>query len=354
MKGKFSIRFRLYILLGISLYLLLFARPLGKESVVRPLWAREIPAPGAAREEGATAEGAVCFRAGEVCGSVDPEGRFLAVDAVLHDVAVAPSGFVNYDRDGNHWLLQDVRGDPRWSYAGIGYPLFSADGQSLFSVKTDLTGLRAIDGGGEVAWERDFPSLITCVSTGGGAVAVGLLDGSLEVLSGRGEQTARFTAAGSRVRVVYGSATSRDAVRIAFIAGADPQMLVLAERRGAGYAVALRKTLPTDVRREIAMGFSGSGRDLIWEENGTLAVLEPSGRTVRIPFDGPVRTLVSLKEASAALSGKRGGGDLVVFRPPSAILARESMPEGAALYGHGSRLLLGADGRLLCLEIAAD
>jgi len=350
MKRKPSSRYRLFAFLGVCLYLVLFSRPLGKEAVVRPVWSRDVPAPGASAE-GTTGADAICFHAGDVCGSVDPNGRFLAVDAVLYGVAVSSAGYVNYSRDANHWVLQDVRGNPRWSYAGIGYPLFSTDGGSLFSVKTDLTGLRELDKNGEIAWERDFPSFITCLATGGDAVAVGLLDGSLEVLSGRGERTARFTTEGSRIRVVYGCALAPDAGRAAYIAGADPQTLVVAERRGAGYSVSYRMVLPMDLRREIAMEFSRSGRDLIWEEPGALVVLEQSGRAIRIPFHGAVKVLISQKAAVAALSGSQEGGEVLVFRPPSTVLAREAVPAGATLFGNDGRLLLGIDGRLLCLEI---
>lgn len=351
MKSKSSSRYRLFVLLGVCLYVLLFSLPLGKEDVILPVWARQVPAPGAEADEGAAPEGAVCFRAGDVCGSVDPSGRFLAVDAVLHDAAVSPAGYVNYSRDGNHWLLQDVQGHPRWSYAGIGYPVFSADGDSLFCVTTDLAGLREIDRNGEVAWERDFPSLITCFSTGGDAAAVGLLDGSLEILSGRGERMARIEAEGSRIRVIYGCALAPSAGKAAFVAGADPQALTVAERRGGTYAVTFRMVLPTDMRREVAMGFSAGGRELVWEEPGALAVLAHTGRTVRIPFEGPVRSLISLEAAMAALSGGKAGGELLVFSAPDAVLAREPVPAGTSLSGHGRRLLLGLDGRLLCLEL---
>ena len=187
-------------LLFIVFYFALFPYPLGREAVARPRWAVAVPA---STDTPSSRPGLPSwpFQLGSRFGYVQADGSVPFAGTALYRVALSATAFVSYTRLGTDWILQDSSGQRLASFSGSGYPLLGPDGNRIFNVKTDLSGIIELDKSGGTLWERDFPALMTTISLQGDSLVVGLLNGSLLLINRQGSPLVPVCtggAAGSR------------------------------------------------------------------------------------------------------------------------------------------------------------
>jgi hypothetical protein len=357
-KGKRPLRVLVLAVLVIILYFALFPYPVGRELVVRPVWASAIPAALPAAGEATAGLAAAPFQLGDLFGYVDTDGALLSAGRTPFQVALSARGFVTYTRLGSTWIFQDPRGRRQFTFSGSGYPLLSPDGTRLFTVKTDASGLTELDRNGDPLWTRDFPSLMTCLSVAGeNAMAVGLLSGELTVVDRQGRILASALPAGSRIPVILGCAVSADGLRVAAVSGIDPQLLLVEERQGTAYKPLARITLPSEFRREVRMGFDPAGSWLYFEnERGVGLWSADTGRASLLPLAGGAAEGVFLPthRAVAFVSGAEARREIIIVTPPASLRSREAFTGAAVFAGTiGDGLLLGVDGLLLRIDLEA-
>jgi hypothetical protein len=351
--------FRVFLLavVTIILYFALFPYPAGKELVARPAWAVPLPAVIPAAPAGADAgKAAAPFQLGDVFGYVNDEGAFLSVDRTAFRVSLSQNGFVTYSRVGNTWFLQDPRGRRQYAFSGDGYPMLSADGSRLFTVKTDLSGLTELDRSGSPVWSRDFPSLMTGVSIGTDGLAIGLLSGEVDLVDRQGKLVFSAPSQGSRIPAVMGVALSPDEALLATVGGVDPQLLTVLERRGPSTYQSISDTpTGTDFRREVRMGFDPSGSYLYYEGREGVGLWDARGRRaalVPLPRGLAAAAFLPVQGLAVFIGGDQARRELLVVKPFASVRIRESFPAGSLYAGTiGDGLLLGLDGLLLRIDL---
>ena len=158
----------------------------GREIVAKPSGPRRSGNQTALRPSGGSDAVAAPFQLGALFGYVQSNGNVLHAENTLFRVTLSEAGFVNYTRLGTDWIMDDPRGTRLFHFSGRGYPLLSPDGQRIFNIKTDLTGLIEMNRAGDAIWDRDFPSLMTSISLQPDTLLVGLLNGSLLLLNRQG------------------------------------------------------------------------------------------------------------------------------------------------------------------------
>lgn len=334
-------------LILLPLYLLLSAQPSGKESFLRPVWARELTT-STVRATGS--ENPVFpFRAGERFGYADLEANVCYIDAVLHNLSLSDTGFINYGRVPDHIVFMDTRGEFRYSIKSYGYPLTDSSGRYLYSINTDLSGLKRLNGEGELLWSLAFSSPITSIAFHEDECALGLMEGALVFVGADGQPLDEHRPEGSRMAVVLGTDITSDGSQIALISGIDPQKLTLLRRQGQQLVVQNTLKLSSDFRREVMLQFDPQGRYLHFEAEGGLGVLDINNEiVVSIPALGVMKYLDCGNEFSAASFQNESGSLLVVFRPQGTVMLSRKL-EARQLYVKilENSLILGLEGFLL-------
>ncbi|GAH58254.1 unnamed protein product [marine sediment metagenome] len=84
------------------------------------------------------------FRAGRQFGYFSLAGELHYIDRILYDVALSDSGFINFARISENIVFRDPNGDFQYGFKNYGYPVLDREGKRLFSVSTDLGGLKSI------------------------------------------------------------------------------------------------------------------------------------------------------------------------------------------------------------------
>ena len=343
-------------LLVTLLYFIIFPYPLGREIVVKPAWAVALPASGAASGAAAAASQATAtFQLGGTFGYISGNGNLLRVERTLFRVTLAEAGYINYTRLGTDWLLQNRNGRRVLSFSGHGYPLLSGDGNRIFNIKTDLTGIIEMDKAGEALWDRDFPSMMTSISVRGQSLLVGLLNGTLLLLGRQGSPLFEYSPGESRIPVILGDAVSEDGTLLAAVSGIDPQYVTVLRRGGATFARLSKTSLSSDFRREVRMSFSPDSRFLAFEGERSAGLYDPASRRLSwVSLRGSVAGMSFPGRGQYAAIAARDGPlvELCIVAPFTAPILRESFPAHELYLGEvDGQLLVGIDGRLLRIDV---
>jgi hypothetical protein len=358
-------------LLLIVLYFMLFPYPLGRELVVRPMWAIPMPTTAGPAPQRDGAPGAAApFQLGDLFGYVQGDGTVLYAGKAPYRVALSDTGFVSYTRLGTVWILQDTTGRRVATFSGSGYPFLGPEGDRIFNVKSDLSGIIELDRNGAVVWERDFPSLMTAASPRNDLLLVGLLNGSMLLLDRKGSALFEFSPRGSRIPVIVGDAVAPDGSLLAAVSGIGPQYLTVLRRRSGAdarrsaapannalpaYAPIATLSLSSEYRREVRMSFSPDSRFLVLEGLAGAGIFDPADGALRwVSLRGTLAGVGWPGGGSlAALAARDGGLAQLAIEPPSGVMVyREEFPARELFMGTiDGQLLLGWDGELLRVDV---
>jgi hypothetical protein len=357
---KRPIRLVLFSILVIVLYFAFFPYPLGKELVAVPAWVLDLSSAAAGSlpmqplDDGGTAQ-TVSFRHDTLFGYVTSTGRLTYLDRPYFQVALTDKGFINFSRLDTTWIFRNPKGEREFAFSGNGYPLLSRDAGRIFTVKTGVTGISELDTGGGVLWTRDFPCLISSISVASDFVLVGLINGGLQIIDGKGAVAAEAVLGQSRISVVFGCALSRDGGFIAAVSGIDPQYLTMLRKEGASLRVVSRTRLSSDFRREIRIAFSPDDRYIVFEGTGGAALFDPASQSLfGYSLAGGLAHYAFLpgRPVIALLGGSGTRRELEIVAPFSAPSSIETFTaETSSLESLGDALLLGIDGFLLKIDL---
>jgi hypothetical protein len=357
-KKKRPVRVFLASLGIIVLYSAVFPYPLHRELVAHPAWAVKVPGPSA-RLASTPVESAAPFRLGGLFGFVAGDGTVLYAAQQPYGVALSTSGFVAYTRLARDWIMQDPVGRRLFTFSGDGYPLLSPDGRRVFTVKSDLSGIIERDRGGDILWDRDFPSLMTSISLAPDVILVGLLNGSIQLLSPQGAAVFTHSPRGSRVPVIVGTAVSADASLLAGMSGIDPQYLTVFRRSGAGagYESIAKLHLSSDFRRETRIAFSPDSRWLAFEEPQAAGVFDPrSGALSSVATGGELAGIAFPgRGRCGAFAARIGDRTVLTIAAPftGTLFSGVFAGTDVSLATIDGQLLIGWNGRLLRIDVEA-
>jgi hypothetical protein len=356
LKRRKGIRRILAAVFVIAFYLILFPRPVGKEHFLVPVWVLDLrrsePVAGSVP---VADQRSLWFRLRDRFGYADLEGNLLYQDKMLHDVALSERGFINFARISEYLVFRDPEGSFLYGIPSFGYPLLEPTGSRLYTVSTNLNGIKAWSEEGETIWQAEFFSPLTTISLEGEECLLGLVEGKIMFFGPQGELRYESMDSASRIPVVLGTAISRDAEHLAWISGIDPQRLSLVNRKDDEFSPHFSLDLESDFRREIFLKFSDEGKFLLFESPGGVQLLDLARRrSFSVSLPGVLRR-VALASAQdmLALGTKSGEGSaLLVFHPLDRGLYRKEL-ESPDLFLKviDNHLLLAVGDHLLRLDL---
>ena len=334
----------------LPLYLFFFPCPTGRESVVKPVWALDLRRPPERAEISDGFDEIFPFRVGARFGYASADGRLVYSGVSRYRVALSDKGFIDYGSRPDHLVFMDPRGLFQYSVQSFGYPLLEPGGEALYSINTDLGGVKRVSADGEILWRAGFSSPITSIAVLADSCLIGLLDGRAMRFGAGGELAFEIDPSGSRIPVILGTALAESG-ELALVAGIDPQMLILV--RGEGYETVRSLNVPSDFRREVFLSYGPTGRFLYLEQEEGLEVFEPGrDRRDRLSLPGRLKSFAAGREFAAAVSARAEAALLVVFRPlasPLAVASLSTAPEWSKISD--SSLFVGLDDKLLRADL---
>jgi len=343
----------LWLLLPIILflYLVLFPRPLGREMYLRAIWVKSVSPASTVLLDSNSPRWS--FRASDTFGYADLDGNLYYVGRRLHNLSLSDSGFINYGSVPDHIVFMNTRGEFQFSIKSYGYPLLDSSGEFLYSINTDLGGLKRIDREGKILWSLSFPVPLTTVALAGEQCVIGLMDGRLLLIGSGGEVIYEQETGGCRIPVILGTSITENRRQIALFSGIDPQSLSILRRLDNEFVTEVVLDLDSDFRREVDLSFSPDARFLYFEGEEGLGVLDIRRKnTTEIINPGVLRSMDAASAFSAAAFRTQRGSNLLIFRPPgSVLLSRQLAFPDVFLRIIDNSLILGIEGFVLRADL---
>jgi hypothetical protein len=249
----------------------------------------------------------------------------IYVDQTLFDVALSDAGFINYPKVSKNLIFMDTRGVFQYIVESHGYPLLRGD--RLYTVNTDLSGLKRLDPESDVLWSIDFVTPITSLSVSEQRCFIGLLDGTARLIDEQGNLVLDHKSAGSRIPVILGTAVQGN--RLALISGIDPQKLTILFERAEELIPVAAFDLDSDYRREVFIRFSDDGNFLYYEEPEGLGVFDLDRKNLsHLPLGGNFVALAATGTYAAIVAKDGEKNELLVLRTPRRVLYDGPLPAG--------------------------
>lgn len=348
-KKKNPGRLLLITFLVLISYFFLFPYPLGKELHFRPVWVKKLEAGNPVKIP--EKQPFTWFRTGDFFGYFDFSGDFYYVGRVFFDVALSNFGFVNFAKITENLVFIDKQNRFLFSFESYGYPVLADQGERIFTVNTDLCGIRELNREGELLWQKGFATPITTLSIREDYLLIGLLEGRFELIDREGLLEFEFTPAGSRIETILGTAQIEG--MLAVISGIDRQQLSVFEKKDQSFTPVFSLNLDTDFRREVMIDFSDDGRYLILEGSNELNVLYmKNNRLYSLPLSGRLKDFSTLDEILITLSATGGGTIFQVSGLPNQLIYSELITtEDVFLRQINEHLFLAINGHLMRIDI---
>ena len=341
-------------LAALVLYILLTARPIPEETVIKPRWISSLESnyPIILSDfTGPESAKLIPFQVGDRFGYVGDDGKFSINQIRKGYISLAENYWTEYDALPSsiqvmNPLNEEVLGIDKVN----GYPLFLDN--RIFIIGEEQNSLSALGEAAEILWTHDFPAPITCIDAAGGYVLAGTLDGAVELLNSSGNTFfPPFEPGGSRLSVILGCAISRDAARIAIISGVDEQRFLLLEKSGDTYKVIYHEFLPNKFRRPVHICFADNDGKVVFERGGGLGIFDIYTRSsVSLALEGRIEVLDnSGADKYLFVITSRGPKQMrfITIRYPGYVLIDAPFKSDNAFFSRReNRFYLGAD---LCM-----
>ena len=362
------------------IYILVAARPIPKETVLRPRWITSLESNFPVRlgdsssaetrgQEPLTPQKLLSFRLGDRYGYVGDDGKFAINQIGKGYVSLSENYWAEYEAYPSSIRVMDPQNEPVLNIENTkGYPLFLDN--RIFIVGNEQNSITALDLKGEELWTHDFPAPITCVDAAGGYVLAGTLDGTIELLDSGGNPVfTPFEPGGSRLSVILGCAISRDASRLAIISGIDNQRFLLLEQTGSDprsartagvpgdtYKVIYHEFLTGGFRRPVHISFVDNDGKVAFEREGGLGIYNIGSRsTINVPMEGEI-TVLDNSEGDRFLFVITSQGPkqkrFIIIRYPGIIMVNAPFKSGGAFFARrDNKLYLGGDLTMASFEM---
>lgn len=346
------------LLLGLALYILLFAPSLGHELVVDPQWTAAVP-PSDGPAPGATTSGGVLtgFRLGDRFGYVDSSGRVALTGTVDYGLALSDSAYVNYSRQPSVITVRDPNGIVVEEIDADEYPALAAGHVYLFS--DDLQRVEAYGRGNDLLWSHEFPAVVTAMVAGNDYSVFGLLNGRIIEIGRDGAVRSDVVPTGAHNDVIYSLASSADGSTVAAIAGLSPQILHLFSRDGGALRETDARVLKSDFRRNVLMSFVDGASLLGFETGSGLGIYNIRSRQMSVArLDQPVQQLPPARiDGLLIAGGSNGGTETVSFCLQDGRTAMTARYGGSDFFldirKESGSIIFGKDRKLFQIELGS-
>ena len=332
-------------------YLLAFPVSLRPEQELKPVWAVDVSRDAVTGVRGDTGGAGVPFVLGERFGYLGQSGDLLLRSERIHGIAIDSDRFVNYSSVSGNLVVQNSRGDVTDTVEVRGYPILM-DGRLLL-ISTNRAELAEITDAGEIAWKREYASVITDLDSKNNVLAIGLLDSRAELIDRSGDVVLALDLMGSRINAVYGSALSSTANLLAIVHGIDSQYVTvvdLSEDASAPKKVELRN----EFRTTRYLRFLDSDKYLVIEDvNGVVVLDIDRGEMHRLATAGSVLAAGDFAgdDLIWVVSQSTERTELLVVRLPKDVIFRVPYASAAAFAAAtDDRLYLGVDRHIGLIE----
>ena len=304
MKTKKHIHvFILLAIFFIVIYIILAAKPLGKEYHFTPEWRKSISTPTVQNVPLETQQ--IYFKLGQSIGYFTEDGQITTFKTFPSKASISSEYYAIYNTDDLHIQFFNKTNSEQGTFEASGFPFFEEDRIYIF-----LPGggsFAKCNPQGKVIWTNENTIPITAFSSKSLYTASGYADGTIKIFDNEtGLETIAFNPGGSDYKVIFGLDVSSDGTYIASVSGHDKQRFVLTKNEGSQPKIIFHNFLDSDMKQRSVVRFCDNDKRILYNYENNLGIYNiENQKNTSIKID---KSVIAIEETDSLIFvlGKKG------------------------------------------------
>ncbi len=304
MKTKRHIHiFILLAILFILIYIILAAKPLGKEYHFTPQWRKNISTPTIKVVPEGTQQ--IYFKLGQSIGYFTEDGQITTFKTFPAKASISSEYYAIYNTEDSQIHFYNKSNAEQGVFETTGFPFFEED--RIFIFLPGGASFAKCDSQGKVMWTNENTVPITAFSSKSKYTASGYADGTIKIFENEsGAEEIAFTPGGSDYKVILGLDVSKDGTYIASVSGHNKQRFVLTKNEGSQPKIIFHSFLDSDMIRQTVVRFCDDDKRILYNYEDYLGIYNiEKEKNTSIKID---KTVIAIEETDSLIFvlGKNG------------------------------------------------
>ena len=297
MKTKKHIHIYIFLaLFFIIIYIILAAKPLGKEYHFNPEWRKNIATPSIQSVSEGTEQ--IYFKLGQSIGYFTEEGQITAYKTFPAKASISSDYYAIYNTEDPQIIFYNKFDQEQGKLEAPGFPFFEQD--RIYVFLPGGTSFAKCSQTGGISWVNENTVPITAFSSKQSNTAVGYADGTIKILDNTtGFEALGFAPGGSDYKVILGLDISSDGSYIASVSGYNKQRFVLTQNEGKQPKIIFHCFLDSDMNRQTVVRFCDHDKRILYNYDTWLGIYNiETQKNTSIKLD---KTVIAIEETDSLI-----------------------------------------------------
>ncbi len=304
MKTKKHIHiFILLAIIFIIIYIILAAKPLGKEYHFSPEWRKSVSTPTVKTVPAETQQ--IYFKLGQSIGYFTEDGQITTFKTFPSKASISSEYYAIYNTDDINIQFFNKENNEQGTFEAPGFPFFEED--RIYIFLPGGASFAKCNQKGQIIWTNENTIPITAFSSKALYTASGYADGSIRIFDNEtGIESIEFAPGGSDYSVILGLDVSSDGTLIASVSGHDKQRFVLTKNEGTQPKIIFHTFLDSDMNRRTVVRFCDNDKRILYNFDNNIGIYNiESQKNTNIKID---KTVIAIEETDSLffVLGKKG------------------------------------------------
>ena len=283
-------------LIFIIIYIIMAAKPLGKEYSFTPEWRKNIATPTIKAVPAGTNQ--IYFRLGQTIGYFTEDGQITTYKTFPAKASISSEYYAIYNTEDTNIPFFNKSNTEQGHLTISGFPYFEDDRVYVF-----LPGgasFAKCDSSGNVVWTNENTIPLTAFSSKQSFTAAGYADGVIKVFDNNtGSEAISYAPGGSDYKVILGIDISSDGTYIASVSGHNKQRFVLTKKDGNQPKIVFHTFLDSDMTRQTVVKFCDNDNRILYNYDDYLGIYNISEeKNTKIKIN---KTVIAIEETDSLI-----------------------------------------------------
>ena len=290
-------------LIFIIIYIIMAAKPLGKEYQFTPEWRKSIASPTLKSVPAGTNE--IFFKLGQSIGYFTEDGQITTYKSFPSKASISSDYYAIYTTEDSQISFFNKQNQEQGIIEAPGFPFFEQD--RIYIFLPGGASFARCDKQGKISWINENTVPLTAFSSKQNYVAAGYADGTIKILDNNtGFDSLSFAPGGSDYKIILGLDITSDGQYIASVSGHNKQRFVLTQNEGKQPKIIFHCFLDSDMNRQTVVKFCDNDKRILYnyEDNlGIYNIEKQQNSSIKLG-----KTVIAIEETDSLIFvlGKKG------------------------------------------------
>ena len=283
-------------LIFIIIYIIMAAKPLGKEYEFTPQWRKSIATPTIQNVTPGTSQ--IYFKLGQSIGYFTEDGQITTFKTFPAKASISSDYYALYTTEDSQITFYNKLNQEQGVLEATGFPFFEQD--RIYVFLPGGASFAKCNNQGKIMWTNENTIPLTAFSSKENFTASGYADGTIKIFDNNtGNEVLGFAPGGSDYKVILGLDVSSDGTCIASVSGHNKQRFVLTKNEGKQPKIVFHNFLDSNMNRQTVVRFCDNDNRVIYNYDGYLGIYNiENQKNTSIKID---KTVIAVEETDSLI-----------------------------------------------------